>query len=151
MDFYIPNNFVLEELIPPELFEEWKDMKWKVWMSIDYRALKTLQNLRDRYGKMRMNNWHNGGPNQYKGLRPMDYKGLTYLSMHKWFMAFDPTPLSEDPNKIRQDILNDPFHEDFKYITCLEMDISWLHFDIRNWDKINKGIYLVDKNGRGIY
>lgn len=143
MAAYIPDNFILEELIPPELFNAWKDIQQKAWQSADYGALKTLQNLRNRYGKMRMNNWHTGGPNKYKGLRPMEYQGLTYLSQHKWFKAFDPTPLSEDPEKIRQDILADPFHEDFKYITCIEMGVSWLHFDTRNWDKVKHGILKV--------
>jgi hypothetical protein len=143
MSAYIPKNFSLEELIPPELFEKWKDVQWKVWQSADDRALITLQNLRKRYGSIMVNDWHTGGTFRYRGLRPMDYQGLTYLSQHKWFKAYDCSFANESEEKVRQDILADPFHEDFKHITCLEMRVSWLHFDVRNWDKANYGIFKV--------
>jgi len=141
--FYKPDNFKLYELIPQEYFERWKDFQHKVWQAWDYRVLYTLQKLRDRYGKMRMNNWYWGGPNQFKGWRPLDYEGLDNLSMHKWFKAADPTPTEENSEKVRQDVLADPFCEDFKYITCIEMNITWVHFDVRNWDKNNQGILKV--------
>jgi len=140
---YQPKNFILEELIPNYMFDKWKDIQSKVWQCFDYKALWTLQRLRDRYGRMRMNNWQWGGPNIHKGYRPPDYKGLSYLSMHKWFRAFDPTPLDESVEVIRQTILDDPYCEDFQYITCIEMNVSWLHFDTRNWDKVNEGILKV--------
>lgn len=143
-NIYRPKNFVIEELVPPELFENWKDMQSKVWTSMDYRAIKTLQNLRDKFGRMRMNNWYKEGPNKYKGLRPMHYKSLTYLSQHKWFKAFDPTPLDTDIDVIRTDILNNPFSEEYKWITCIEMDVPWLHFDTRNWNKKEFGILKVN-------
>lgn len=148
--YYKPDNFILEELVPSYLFEKWKDIQHKVWQNADYRMLYTLQRLRNRYGRMRMNNWHRGGPNQHKCLRPLDYKGYEYLSAHKFFMAGDPTPLEHNPDIIRADILNDPFHEDFKHITCLEFRISWVHFDVRNYDKGKYGILKVDKDGRVI-
>ena len=35
-------------------------------------------------------------------------------------------------------------HEDFKYITCIEDKVSWLHFDVRNWNKKEDGILVVN-------
>jgi hypothetical protein len=44
---------------------------------------------------------------------------------------------------IREDILQNKYPDDFKYITCIEMDVSWLHIDCRNYDKLNNGIKLI--------
>lgn len=140
---YKPKNFELYELYPRHFYETWQhraDILWQLW---DDRVLYTLQKLRNRYGKMNMNDWFWGGTNQYKGMRPFDCPVGSELSQHKFLRAADPTPEDMPAEQIRKDILADPWQEDFKYITCIEMNVDWFHFDTRNWDKMKSGILKV--------
>ena len=141
--FYIPKHFKIYELVPKDLFEHYKKRQYYLWGLFDYRTLVTADNLRKRYGKMTINDWYWGGSNQYRGFRPPDCTVGAALSQHKMARALDMIPKSTDAYRIRNDILNDSYHEDFKYITCLEIDISWLHFDVRNYDKQKNGILQV--------
>lgn len=140
---YKPINFELYELYPKAFYYRWKHISHILWQLWDDRVLYTLQRLRNRYGKMSMNDWYWEGNNQYKGFRPANCGIGGILSQHKFFKAADPSPVDYTADKIREDILNDPFCNDFKYITCLEMGVSWLHFDVRNWDKEKEGILKV--------
>ena len=53
------------------------------------------------------------------------------LSQHKFGRALDPKFKHVSAEEVRQEILSDPHCEDFKYIRCIEMDVSWIHFDTR--------------------
>lgn len=132
---YIPKDFKLYELVPKDIFEEFKDDQNRLWMLWRPEVLYTAQRLRDRFGKMVCNTWYWGGLTQYRGWRPEDCPDGAKWSMHKFFGALDLIPVEDDVDRIRRIILSDPFHEDFKYITCLEMEVTWLHFDVRNLDK----------------
>jgi len=57
------------------------------------------------------------------------------------FPKFD-VMFKRDVEEIRNDIINNPFHKDFKYIKGIELDVTWLHLDYRNWDKLNEGLFL---------
>lgn len=141
--YYKPAKFELYELYPKDFYEEWRhkpDILWQLW---DERVLRTLQALRNNYGKMHMNNWMWGGDNQYKGYRPPGVKVGSELSQHKHFRAADPSPEDYTAEQIREDILTNPFAEEFKHITCVEMSITWVHFDVRNWNKEDFGVLKV--------
>jgi len=140
---YKPKNFKLYELVPKDIFWEFKDNPEKLWMLWRYEVLYTAQNLRDRFGTMVCNTWFWGGVIQYRGWRPEDCPDGAKWSMHKFFGALDLVPIKTTAEAIRHEILNDPYHPDFQYITCLEMDIDWLHFDVRNHNKNQQGIFKV--------
>lgn len=140
---FIPAYFEIYELVPPDLYNSYHREIRHLWNIFDERILITAQNLRIRYGKMMCNDWKWGGKWKYRGWRPWNTLTGATFSQHKWGRALDLVPTEEDVNKIRQDILNDPYHPDFEHITCLEMNINWLHFDVRNYGKKLDGILLV--------
>lgn len=148
---YVPDDFELYEFLPQQFHMVWHPKKGnRLWRMFDDRLLRTAQALRNRYGPMIANTWHFPedrreiyGFHQYRGWRPQMCEVGAQLSDHKWGRALDLVPLDEDVEKIRMDILKDPFHEDFKYITAIEMKVGWLHISTTNYDKEKGGILVI--------
>lgn len=146
---YIPEYFTLEEWFPMETGELFDVMLGDVpvlWMGIDDRVKWTADKLREIYGTAIMNTWHSSrmfnkyGYHMYRGWRP---KGCTVgakYSQHKFGCAADIVFTGVDVDTVRSDILANPFQEEFQFITFLEMNVSWLHFDCRPHDKLNQGV-----------
>ncbi len=130
---YIPEHFSIKELVDPETFEKRGE---KAWELLDDRLLWTLDRLRKRYGRTTINNWSMGGDRNWSGLRTKDSPWYSTYSQHTFGRAADCLFADFTAEQIRQDILADPDHEDFKYINSLELDVSWLHVDIRNCERI---------------
>lgn len=139
---YTPKYFTLKELFPPEIYNSTPD-KDKLWLLFDDRVLKTADMLRDKYGPIKCNDWDNGFRNC--GFRSEYSTTGVVFSQHKHGRALDLHPLNTTAEKIRHDIIANPWAEEFKYITCLEIDITWLHYDVRNWNKKKDGILLVKR------
>lgn len=140
---FIPAYFEIYELVTPQLYNRYHKEVGKLWGIFDERILKTAQNLRVRYGKMICNDWYWDGRWKERAWRPWSTLTGATFSQHKFGRALDLIPVETTADKIRHDILSEPFHPDFEYITCLEMNINWLHFDCRNYDKKHDGVLLV--------
>ncbi len=141
---YIPEHFKIYELVPKDIYNSTPETKRaNLWFLFDDRTLYTQERLRLRYGKMICNTWYWGGRHQYRGWRPQDCVFGSRLSQHKRGAGIDSCPQETSVEAIRRDISDDPWHEDFKFITCIEEGVSWLHFDTRNWDKTKNGIFVV--------
>lgn len=143
---FIPKYFELYELVPPNTYWKYHLEPVKLWGIFDDRLLRTIERLRVRYGKMVMNTWYWGGHHKERGWRHENTLTGALFSQHKNGRAGDLVPTEVSPDQIRRDILADPWHPDFKYITCLEMNIPWLHIDLRNHNKGGSGILLVYPN-----
>lgn len=147
MDIYKPRRFQLYEWLPRDFYDQYypiySENLWDILFS--YQIRYTADRLRQRYGPMIMNDWfwRNENGHQYRGYRPLDCKIGAKLSQHKMGNALDAKFRYKKVEDIRVDILNDPNHMDFKYITCVERDISWLHVDCRKWDKTLNGIKII--------
>uniref|UniRef100_A0A6M3LL07 Peptidase n=1 Tax=viral metagenome TaxID=1070528 RepID=A0A6M3LL07_9ZZZZ len=128
-----PIYFKLEELVPQSLFAAHKGDQDRLWWCFDPRVLWTADKLRMLYGKMICNTWLWGGIHFERGLRLLATKTGAVLSQHKFGRALDLVPVDTTAEAIRQDILAHPGHDEFKFIKCLEINIPWLHFDVRNW------------------
>ncbi len=128
---YKPKHFLAYELVPPNVY---KDRGEKSFQLLDNRALITLDALRDAYGRITVNNYKWGGDRQWSGLRTPDSPYYSPYSQHTFGRAFDCIFSNTNAEIVRQDILKNP--DRFPFITFLEMDISWLHFDTRNIDRI---------------
>lgn len=134
-----PSYFRLEELVPESLFHAHKDTPDRLWWCIDARVPWTADKLRMRYcgnkgdDKMLANTWLWGGKSQERGLRLLSTKTGAALSQHKFGRALDLIPTSVTAEEIRQDIINKPDLDEFRYIRAIEVDVVWLHFDVRNW------------------
>ena len=130
---YKPKYFRLEELVPPDMFAT-VPAKY-LWWALDWRVLWTADRLRERYGKMIANTWLWGGDHKERGLRdPMTSTGAAW-SQHKFGRALDLVPVETTAEEIREDIRAETAYPyAFKYITCIETGVPWLHFDDRNWE-----------------
>ena len=147
---YIPNFFKAEELVPPNIYNELDGNINKICFLFDNRLLWTIDQIRRKYGPCIINNWKSDGMFSERGLRDFNSKTGAKWSQHKFGRAIDidiyqGSDLSTriPPQKIRQDILDDPWCDSFKYITALEMDINWLHISTQNWNKKQNGILKI--------
>jgi len=146
---YIPEFFSLEEFFPPEqehLFGVVLGDVPVIWMGIDDRVKWTADQLRMIYGTAIMNTWHSVrmqsryGFHRYRGWRSRDCSVGAQFSQHKMGCAADIVFTGVEADAVRSDILANPHQEEFQFITFLEMNVSWLHFDCRPHDKLNAGI-----------
>lgn len=138
---YKPNGFELYELVPRNVYDSFAHDK--LWWVFDDRVLVTLARLRVRYGSTTVNNWYHGGDNYYRGYRPPHCTVGADLSQHRFGGAFDVNCKDATPDEIRQDIVDKKYPDTFEFITCIEMDIGWVHFDVRNWNIGASGILKV--------
>lgn len=104
----------------------------KAWQLLNPLMLITLDRLRDRYGKCRMNNYFWKGGDQWRGLRTPDSKYYSETSQHSLGNAADPIFTNTSSEQIRTDMLEHPNWECFEFITSIEEGVSWFHFDCRN-------------------
>ena len=126
-----------------------------IWRLMDERILKTLDLLRMDYGPVIVNDYKWGGQNQYRGYRPaieliahsesmIDGKFIpkfsSFTSQHCHGRAIDCKFKYHEAEYIRYQIKNDQSFITFSHITAVEKDVSWLHFDVRPWNKTNLGI-----------
>jgi len=140
-------HFCIEELVPEEFYrcniEKYKD---NLWFLFDMKGLITLDRLRERYGKMNMNNWKWGGKDNYRGFRPPEISIGAKLSQHRFGRGFDPWFFDCTADEVREDIENNPENKAFEFITTIEDGLiakTWFHFDTRCWDKSKNGILVI--------
>ena len=95
-----------------------------------------------------MNTWMWGGTNKFRGWRPWDCETGATLSQHKFGRACDMVflDLVDGVNWVRDSILTDTDDPIFKYITCVETGVPWLHIDFRNWNKEQDGILVIKRD-----
>ncbi|RKZ70564.1 MAG: hypothetical protein DRQ44_00210 [Gammaproteobacteria bacterium] len=125
--------FSIHELVPPHVFHKRGE---KAWELLDERLLITLDSLRSRYGSMTVNNYYWGKDREWSGLRTSDSPYYSAFSQHSFGRAADCLFTGKSAEEVRQDILANPQDDDFKLIGSLELGVSWLHFDVRNCDRI---------------
>ena len=85
---------------------------------------------------MTVNNYYWGKNREWSGLRTSDSPYYSAFSQHTFGRAADCLFSGISAEEVRQDILANPQDNDFKLIGSLELGVSWLHFDVRNCDRI---------------
>jgi len=129
---YKCEHFRIEELVPPEVFA---DRGQKAWQLLNPAALITLDQLREKYGPITINDWLWGGKFKYSGLRVPGCGYGSQYSQHMYGNAFDNKFRYKTPEEVRKEILAN--NDLFPYIMSIELDTpTWLHFDVRNCDRI---------------
>ena len=124
MNYYRPKHFIIQELVPPEVYSVLGDRSWLV---LDPRILVSIDQLREQFGPCTINNWHEGGSLHYRGFRPSDCTVGAHLSQHRFGRAMDCSFNASAP-VVRQYIME---HRDqFPFITRLEDEVSWVHCDV---------------------
>jgi hypothetical protein len=141
MNFYKCKHFQPQELVDTETFNKWDKTENGIWFLFRPEALITLDNMREYFNSpITVNNWAIGGESQCRGFRPFSEPTGAKYSQHRLGNAFDCDIAGHTADEVREEILKNPDHDAFKFINCLEIGISWLHFDTRN---IQKRILLV--------
>jgi len=126
-------HFEIHELVPRKLYNEYGE---RCWEFLDDRLCITLDRLRERYGKMQMNNYFWGGDDEWRGLRTPDSPHFSQTSQHTFGRAGDPIFQEVTAEQVRQDLRENPDDECFEFITSVELGVEWFHFDTRNCDRI---------------
>ncbi|ATG77625.1 hypothetical protein [Pseudoalteromonas sp. 1_2015MBL_MicDiv] len=122
-------SFTFKELVPQSIYNLYSDDPLFLVHFFDPKALRTLQKLRDKFGSCIVNNWSWGGANQYRGYRPLDCTIGAKRSQHKLGKAFDCSFKNYTAQQVRDYVLAHP--QEFPYITAIEGQVSWFHFDVR--------------------
>lgn len=125
----VSKNFVLQEFIDPATFAKYG--KNSIWF-IDKRVIYISQVLRDIFGPITINNWHDGGTFKLSGFRPGSEMIGASMSQHKYGRAADLKFKNQDPEEIR--IYIEKNFDTFKNygLTTIELNTpTWLHFDCR--------------------
>ncbi|MCW9013737.1 MAG: hypothetical protein OQL06_08130 [Gammaproteobacteria bacterium] len=133
MTIYKCTHFAIHELVPPEVFYSRGE---KAWELLDERLLISLDRLRERYGSMTVNNYHWGKAREWSGLRTSDSPYYSHFSQHSFGRAADCLFKHKTAEQVRQDILAHPDDAAFELIGSIELGVSWLHFDVRNCERI---------------
>lgn len=137
---YRCRHFELRELVDPGTF---KALGERCWQLFDPRLLRTLDALRDLWGPTVINTWHTGGQFRFRGYRPPTESTGARYSQHRCGRGADMHFLEADVPRVRAHILERQDLPEYRGITCVELDVTWLHIDCRNHDKAGLGILQV--------
>jgi len=122
--------FKLPELVDPIIHQ---DLGERAWELLEPDALRMLDGLREKFGRLVVNDWYAGGRFSESGLRRCDTTTGAKWSQHKYGRAFDVKPKDATPQEMFVYVL-DHQHE-FPLLACVEnvgKTITWLHVDTRN-------------------
>jgi len=132
---YRCDHFAIHELVPPQVFAARGE---KAWELLDERLLITLDRLRTRFGPMTVNNYYWGHEREWSGLRTPDSPFYSPFSQHTFGRAADCLFSKKSAEEVRQEILAHPADPDFALIGSVELGTAWLHFDVRNCDRVKQ-------------
>ena len=124
----LTNNLFLDEYIPEELYRKWEQKPHILTGLLDKRLVLSDQQLRDRFGRVTINNWWHGGERNWSGIRIPEYPDYSQTSQHSWGRASDKIFTDASAEEVRTFI-----RQNFNYlgITCIEDNVSWVHSDVR--------------------
>ncbi|MBF84570.1 MAG: hypothetical protein CL489_08860 [Acidobacteria bacterium] len=139
--FYEPKKFTVKELVPPEVYEARGE---KALELIDVRIVMILDHLREKLDKpITVNSWSWGGHYSQSGLRDVGHYGssekyFNSFSQHKYGRGVDFRVKGMTAEEVRQYIYDHKDEGALKYVTFVEEDVSWVHVDVRNCERITR-------------
>ena len=128
---YQPRHFIVQELVPPSVYDRLGD---RALILVDERSVITLDVLRDNLGKCIVNDWCFGGHFEQSGLRTDECPEFSPTSQHTFGRAMDSKFEKYSASEVRKFVIDNK--ELFPFITFIEDDVSWFHFDVRNCERI---------------
>ena len=130
---YLPKHFQAKELVPPSIYEKRGEQSIQL---IDERVLITLDKLRETFGSCTINDWPFSNDCQFtqSGLRTPESDVYSPTSQHTFGRAMDCKFKDYSGEEIRNLVIEN--RAIFPYITFIENDVSWFHFDVRNCERI---------------
>jgi len=124
----LTTNFQLEELVHPDIYEKCGDR------SADFlhpMLAPTVQDIRDEFGRLIINDWLWGGRFESSGLRLPHGTVGAMLSAHKFGTAADLKFDDADPQQVQSYILTNI--DKWPHITRMEnakKTKTWLHLEV---------------------
>jgi len=127
-------SFKIHEFVPKHIFDKFGE---KAWRFINPKLIKTFDTIKERFpnGSVTINNYYWGGNRHWSGLRTPTSPHYSETSIHSLGGAGDAVFSDYTAEEVRQDIIDNP--EVYPYVKGIEMEISWLHVDVRNEDEIS--------------
>ena len=125
---YICKHFDIFELVPESIY---KSRGQKAWELLDDRLLVTIDALRGHFGSTTINDYKFGGRRQWSGLRTPDSPWYSPTSQHSFGRAVDLIFKDITAEEARKEIIRQR-EKLFSHITGMELNVSWVHIDIRN-------------------
>ena len=125
-------HFYISELVPINLFNYvHHDVLWRM---IDDKLIETIDYLKEKFpeGTMTINNYFWNGERGHSGLRTKDSKYYSPTSQHSLGKAIDAVFSKYTTDEVRDYIISNP--SEFPHIGGIEMNVSWLHIDVRPRD-----------------
>lgn len=129
---YLPKYFNAHEFVDPLIIGERGNKSFEL---IDDRILITADQLRKAFGKTTINNWNWGGDRKWSGLRSKSSPYYSPTSQHTFGRAIDCIFEDVTAEEARQYILLHP--DQFPHVSFIEDEVSWLHVDCRNCERIS--------------
>ena len=128
--FYKCHYFQIQELVDPETYKLFGE---RGWMLFHQQALLSLDGIRQYFGKpVIINNWYVGGVFEFRGFRPKTCTIGGIYSQHRFGNGFDLDVEGIPAHEVREEIVKNKDHDLLVRITCLEIDVGWVHSDSRN-------------------
>jgi len=128
-------KFKIHELVPEKMYNRFGESAWRY---IDEKLIKSIDLLKEHFpnGTITINNYVFGGNRHWSGLRTIESDYYSSTSMHSFGKAADMVFSEYKTEEVRQYIIDNP--DLFPDIKGLELNVSWLHIDVRNEDKLVK-------------
>ena len=137
---YESRHFRIEELVSPEVFAARGEHAWQL---LDVYLIVTLDQLRDEFGPLTVNDWLWGGRFKYSGLRPLSGGVGAVFSQHRFGRAGDLKPKNVTPQEMHAHILaNQDKFPHLRVLEAIEATPTWVHADVRNHGR--QGIWVVN-------
>lgn len=125
--------FEIHELVSESVFKKKGEGAWRY---IPPPLIEAIDTIKERFpnGTATINNYYWRGDRKWSGLRTPDSTYYSPTSMHAFMQAVDIVFSSYSAEEVRQDIIANP--DIYPTIKGLELNITWLHIDIRNEEKL---------------
>lgn len=122
--------FKAHELVPLQIFNLLNETL--CMQMIDDKLIETIDAIKERFpnGTMTINNYMWNGDRGWSGIRTKGSPWYSPTSQHTFGKAIDAVFSAYDVNEVRDYIIANP--DEFPYIKGIELDVSWLHIDVRD-------------------
>ncbi|QGH72750.1 MAG: peptidase M15 [Podoviridae sp. ctLUJ1] len=138
---YTAKYFKAFELVPKKLFEARGERAIEL---LDKELLIALDYVREKLGKVTVNNWKAGGQFQYRGIRTPECKEYSITSQHAYGKAVDFDVEGMSAEEVNQWLIDNREADELKAISFIEMGMNWVHMDTRPDDKNNLTCWWTD-------
>lgn len=130
---YQPRHFAPHELLPGLTCDEtWKTLDPDLRAQLDDRLLETADDVRDLLGvPCTCNDYARGGKRRWSGFRPVACTVGVKGSQHRKGRAVDLLLKGMTAERARAIVRNAVGAGKLPHLGAVELDVSWLHIDVR--------------------